>query len=188
MTVSVIGEAGLGKTRLVQESARRLDHEVTILTGRCLPYGEGLTFFPLREVVRQAAGGDDSPQRIKDLLAGSTGAAGVAERLHRAFGPGDQGRWDASEIFWAARRFLEALARPRPLLVVFEDLHWAEPTFSIWWSRWLSSPGRHRSPWSASPVPSCWNCVPPGRPRRTGRYPSCSRPSARSRPLSCSTR
>ena len=129
MTVSVIGEAGLGKTRLVQESARRLDHEVTILTGRCLPYGEGLTFFPLREVVRQAAGGDDSPQRIKDLLDGSTGAAGVAERLHRAFGPGDQGRWDASEIFWAARRFLEALARPRPLLVVFEDLHWAEPTF-----------------------------------------------------------
>ena len=53
----------------------------------------------------------------------------MAERLHRALGPGNQGRSDASEIFWAARRFLEVLARSRPLLVVFEDLHWAEPTF-----------------------------------------------------------
>ena len=128
MTVTVIGEAGLGKTRLVQEIAGRLGPEVTVLTGRCLPYGEGITFWPLRDVVRQA-GGDDSPERIKALLDGEADAAGVAERLHRALGPGDQGRSDAAEIFWAARRFLEALARPRPLLVVFEDLHWAEPTF-----------------------------------------------------------
>jgi DNA-binding SARP family transcriptional activator len=129
VTVSVIGEAGLGKTRLVQESAGRLDQDVTVLTGRCLPYGEGITFYPLREVVRQAAGGDDSPQRIRDLLGSSAEAAGVAERLHRAFVPGDEGRSDAAEIFWAARRFLEAIARSQPLLVVFEDLHWAEPTF-----------------------------------------------------------
>jgi DNA-binding SARP family transcriptional activator/tetratricopeptide (TPR) repeat protein len=127
--VSVVGEAGLGKTRLVQESARRMSQEVTVLTGRCLPYGEGITFYPLRELVRQAGGGDDSPERIEDLLASAADAANVAERLHRAFGPGDRGRTDAAEIFWAARRFLEALARSRPLLVVFEDLHWAEPTF-----------------------------------------------------------
>jgi DNA-binding SARP family transcriptional activator len=129
MTVAVIGEAGLGKTRLVKESAGRMNQNVTVLTGRCLPYGEGITFYPLREVVRQASGGDDSPERIEGLLAGAADAADVAERLHRAFGPGDQGRTDAAEIFWAARRFLEALARARPLLVVFEDLHWAEPTF-----------------------------------------------------------
>lgn len=129
MTVAVIGEAGLGKTRLVQESAGRLGQDVTVLTGRCLPYGEGITFYPLRELVRQAVGGDDSPERIRDLLDSSADAAGVAERLHRAFVPGDQGRSDAAEIFWAARRFLEAAARPRPLLVVLEDLHWAEPTF-----------------------------------------------------------
>jgi predicted ATPase/DNA-binding SARP family transcriptional activator len=129
MLVTVLGEAGLGKTRLVQELAGRLGREVTVLTGRCLPYGEGITFWPLRELVHQAGGGHDSPDRIRALLDGEEDAAQVAERLSRALGPGNQGRWDAAEIFWAARRLLETLARSRPLLVIFEDLHWAEPTF-----------------------------------------------------------
>ena len=129
MTVTVIGEAGLGKTRLVQEFAAGLGGEAHVLTGRCLHYGEGITFWPLREVVRQVGGGDDSPERIKALLVGEADAAGVAEQLHRALGPGAQGRTAAAEIFWAARRFLETLARHRPVLVVFEDVHWAEPTF-----------------------------------------------------------
>jgi DNA-binding SARP family transcriptional activator/predicted ATPase len=128
MTVTVTGEAGLGKTRLAQEFAGRLGREAHVLTGRCLPYGEGITFWPLQEVVRQAAGGD-SPERIKALLAGEEDAAGVAEQLHRALGAGTRGSTPAAEIFWAARRFLETLARNRPVLVVFEDLHWAEPTF-----------------------------------------------------------
>src|SRR5262249_52637009 len=127
MTVIVTGEAGLGKTRLVQEFAGRLDGEARVVTGRCLPYGDGITFWPLREVVRHAGGGDDSPSRIKDLLAGEADAAAVAEQLHRALRPGSQGRTAAGEIFWAARRFLETLARHRPVLAVFEDLHWAEP-------------------------------------------------------------
>ena len=129
MTVTVIGEAGLGKTRLVQEFAGGLGREAHVFTGRCLPYGEGITFWPLREVIRQAGSGDDSPERIKDLMAGEADAAAVAEQLHRALGPGSQGRTAATEIFWAAGRLLEALARHRPVLVVFEDLHWAEPTF-----------------------------------------------------------
>jgi DNA-binding SARP family transcriptional activator len=129
MLVTVIGEAGLGKTRLVQELAGRLGREVNVLTGRCLNYGEGITFWPLREVVHQAGGGHDSPGRIRALLDGEADAAQVAERLSRALGPGNQGRSDAAEIFWAARRLLETLARSRPLLVIFEDLHWAEPTF-----------------------------------------------------------
>ena len=128
MTVTVIGEAGLGKTRLVQEFAGRLGREAHVFTGRCLPYGEGITFWPLREMIRQAGSGDDSPEKIKDLLAGEADAATVAEQLHRALGSGSQGRTAATEIFWAARRLLEALARHRPVLVVFEDLHWAEPT------------------------------------------------------------
>jgi tetratricopeptide (TPR) repeat protein/class 3 adenylate cyclase len=128
MTVTVTGEAGLGKTRLVQEFAGAIGHKAHVLTGRCLPYGEGITFWPLQEVVRQAGDGD-SPESIKALLDGEPDAAGVAEQLHRALGPGTPGRTAAAEIFWAARRFLEALARHRPMLVVFEDLHWAEPTF-----------------------------------------------------------
>src|SRR5215813_9428142 len=129
VTVIVTGEAGLGKTRLVQEFAGRLGGEAHVLTGRCLNYGEGITFWPLREVVRQAGSGDESLERIKDLLAGEADAAAVAEQLHRALRPGGQGRTAAGEIFWAARRFLETLARHRPVLAVFEDLHWAEPTF-----------------------------------------------------------
>ena len=129
MLVTVIGEAGLGKTRLVQELAGHLGRKVNVLTGRCLPYGEGITFWPLREIVRQAGADADSRDSIKALLKGEADAEQIADRLSRAVGSGDQGRSDAAEIFWAARRLLEALARSRPLLVIFEDLHWAEPTF-----------------------------------------------------------
>ena len=128
MTVTVTGEAGLGKTRLVQEFAERLGGKAHVLTGRCLHYGEGITFRPLQEVIRQVGGGD-SPESIKALFDGEPDAAAVAEQLHGALGPGNQGSTAAAEIFWAVRRFLEALARRRPLLVVLEDLHWAEPTF-----------------------------------------------------------
>ena len=129
MLVTVIGEAGIGKTRLVYELERRLGHEMTVLTGRCLSYGEGITFWPLREVIRQASGGHDSLDKIKALLGSEADAADVAARLRLAIGPGNQGRLDSAEIFWAARRLLETLARSRPLVVVFEDLHWAESTF-----------------------------------------------------------
>jgi DNA-binding SARP family transcriptional activator/predicted ATPase len=128
MTVTVIGEAGIGKTRLVHEFAAGLGGAVQVLTGRCLPYGEGITFWPLQEIVRQAGGGDDSAASIADMMAGESDAAAVAEHLYRAFGLGGQGRTAAGEIFWAARRFLETQARRRPVLAVFEDVHWAEPT------------------------------------------------------------
>jgi DNA-binding SARP family transcriptional activator/tetratricopeptide (TPR) repeat protein len=127
--VTVLGEAGIGKTRLVCEIERRLGHEANVLTGRCLPYGEGITFWPLREVIRQATGGHDAPDRIRALLDGQPDAAEVAARLSLALGPGSGGRLDGAEIFWATRRLFETLARSRPLLVVFEDLHWAESTF-----------------------------------------------------------
>jgi DNA-binding SARP family transcriptional activator/tetratricopeptide (TPR) repeat protein len=129
VVATVLGEAGIGKTRLVHELAARLDGEATVLTGRCLPYGEGITFWPLRELVRQAGAGQGAQRELEALLEGEADAVRVAERLAGALGPSGQLALDAAEIFWAARRLLETLARRRPLLVVFEDLHWAEPTF-----------------------------------------------------------
>jgi tetratricopeptide (TPR) repeat protein len=127
--VTVFGEAGIGKTRLLYEVERRLGHEMNVLTGHCLSYGEGITFWPLGELIRQASGGHDSPDKIKALLDGQLDATEVAARLSLAVGPGNQGRLEAAQIFWAARRLLETLARSKPLLVIFEDLHWAESTF-----------------------------------------------------------
>ena len=129
VVATVLGEAGIGKTRLVHELAVRVAEEATVLTGRCLPYGEGITFWPLRELVHQAGAGQEAQEELEALLQDEADAVRVAERLAGALGPSGQLALDAAEIFWAARRLLETLARRRPLLVVFEDLHWAEPTF-----------------------------------------------------------
>jgi class 3 adenylate cyclase/tetratricopeptide (TPR) repeat protein len=168
MLVTVTGEAGLGKTRLVHEVAGRLRGAANVLTGRCLPYGEGITFWPLREIVRQAAGGTDTPDQIKELLAGEADASAVAERLSHALGTGYHGSLDAAEIFWAARRLLETLARSRPLLVIFEDLHWAEPTFLDLVESLAVQPGR-----------SALACVCVGRPELLEMRPAWAAGAAR---------
>ena len=126
---TVLGEAGIGKSRLVHELAARLDGEATVLTGRCLPYGDGITFWPLRELLAQAGAPRGSRQELEALLDGEADGGRVAEWLAGALGPGGPGTLAAPEIFWATRRLLETLARRRPLVVVLEDLHWAEPTF-----------------------------------------------------------
>ena len=127
--VTVVGDAGTGKTRLVHELGARLGDGALVVTGRCLPYGEGVTFWPLRGLVEQLTGGGGSPAEVARVLAGEPDAAVVADRLTRAFGAGEAGTSDTAEIFWATRRLFEAAARERLLVVVLEDLHWAEPTF-----------------------------------------------------------
>jgi DNA-binding SARP family transcriptional activator/class 3 adenylate cyclase len=127
--VTLAGDAGMGKTRLVHELTQRLGETATVVTGRCLPYGDGVTFWPLRELVEQLTGGTGSAESIAEVLRGEPDAAVVGDRLTRAFGTGEAGASDTAEIFWATRRLLEAAARERPLAVVLEDLHWAEPTF-----------------------------------------------------------
>jgi DNA-binding SARP family transcriptional activator/tetratricopeptide (TPR) repeat protein len=126
---TVLGEAGIGKTRLIHELAGRVAAEATVLTGRCLSYGEGITFWPLRELVHHAGASRATQDELVALLEGEPDARRVAERLAWALGQNGHAAADAAEIFWATRRLLETLARRRPLLMVFEDLHWAEPTF-----------------------------------------------------------
>jgi DNA-binding SARP family transcriptional activator len=120
---TIFGEAGIGKTRLVQELARSLHGEARVLTGRCLSYGEGITYWPLREIVGQAA----DAHSVRELLDGSPDAEVVAARLESAIGAGTAGAVN-EEVFWAARKLAEALARELPLVLAFEDVHWAEPT------------------------------------------------------------
>ena len=117
---------GIGKSRLAHELASSLATEATVLTGHCLPYGEGITFWPLAEIVRQVAG-ENPREGLVQLLAGEEDAEVVAERIAGAIGAVERAS-ASEETFLAFRRLLEVLARERPLVLVLEDVHWAEPT------------------------------------------------------------
>ncbi len=132
--VTLVGPAGMGKSRLAADFAHSLGGEATVVTGRCLSYGEGLTFWPLREVVGKLAGTEDSESgeearaRIAGLLPADDDKASIVERVAGALGLLDAAAYPA-ETFWAVRKLLEAAAAQRPLVILFEDIHWAEPTF-----------------------------------------------------------
>jgi predicted ATPase/class 3 adenylate cyclase len=132
--LTVLGGAGVGKSRLVWEFTGGFAGDVTVLRGRCLPYGEGITYWPLAEIVREitrAEGRDpeQSASAIAARLAGEEKADLIVERLGNALGLGGAGGATSEETFWAVRRLFEALARAGPLVIVVDDLHWAEPTF-----------------------------------------------------------
>jgi tetratricopeptide (TPR) repeat protein len=127
--VSVFGEAGLGKTRLVAEFTAGAER-VTTLAGRTLPYGEGVTYWPIASMIKASAGiTDDDPaneafeklrlscesEAVADLLAVALGVLGAAE-----------GERTPEQLNWAALRWAEQLADAQPLILVFEDVHWAE--------------------------------------------------------------
>jgi tetratricopeptide (TPR) repeat protein len=124
--VSVLGPAGIGKSRLAHELRAGLADGWRVLAGRCLSYGEGTSFEPLRALVEEGAG-DLSQAAIADVLEGDPEAARVAATLAAAFEVEDTPA-TADEISWAFRRFCESLARRQPLLVVLDDLHWASAT------------------------------------------------------------
>jgi DNA-binding SARP family transcriptional activator/class 3 adenylate cyclase len=123
--LTVVGEAGIGKSRLVQELGSRLRDEATIVAGRCLSYGEGIAFWPLREALTQLAG-EQSRDGIRRLLNGADDADVVADIVAAAVGlaPAES---VGEQLPWAVRRVLEALARPLPLLLLIDDAHWADP-------------------------------------------------------------
>jgi class 3 adenylate cyclase/tetratricopeptide (TPR) repeat protein len=142
--VTIFGVAGIGKTRFAQEVAARL-FGATVAFGRCLPYGDGITFWPLIEIVRALGDWtaenpvDDARRRIAALLPENDESALVVDRVAGALGLTEGTR--AEEAFWALRRLFEAVGRERPLVLVLEDVHWAEPTlldfveYLVGWSR-----------------------------------------------------
>lgn len=128
--VTVFGPAGVGKSRLLREFLARAGEEIWPLRGRCLSYGDGITFWPLAEVVRSAAaiGDDDAREIAASKLATIAQEPDVAERVGAAIGLFDT-TFPVQETFWAARRLLERLASRKPLIVLIDDIHWAEATF-----------------------------------------------------------
>jgi class 3 adenylate cyclase len=105
---TLVGEAGLGKSRLVVESMASIDAHV--VRGRCLPYGQGITYWPVVEVMKQLG-----------LPSDPTAAAAV-----RALVGETGGGTSPEEIAWGFRKLLEEHA---PIVVVFDDIQWGEPTF-----------------------------------------------------------
>jgi DNA-binding SARP family transcriptional activator len=123
--VTVVGAAGLGKSRLAHELAAQVGDRATVVVGHCLPYGDGLAYRPLAEIVEQL-GGDDGAG-IAGLVAGDDRAESIARLVSAAIGASDEPA-TVEETCWAVRRLLEAAARRRPLVAVVEDVHWAPPT------------------------------------------------------------
>jgi class 3 adenylate cyclase len=128
---TVLGPAGIGKSRLVREFGSAVEGRAAVLTGRCLSYGEGITFWPVTEMAIQAAGisEGDPPGRARDALRRALGDAqeadAIAAQLADLLGIDGSGPVEAS---WAIRRFFEAMAHRGPVVAVLDDIHWAEPT------------------------------------------------------------
>lgn len=131
---TILGAAGVGKSRLVEEFVKDLRGRAEVLRGRCLSYGQGITFWPVAEVVRGAAGVQDFDEseaverKIVDRLAGDEYAAAIANRLAQVIGV-TSGSAPPEEAQWAVRRLLEILGAGDPVVVVLDDIHWGEPAF-----------------------------------------------------------
>jgi class 3 adenylate cyclase/tetratricopeptide (TPR) repeat protein len=140
--VTLVAVPGMGKSRLVYELQRIVDADPELITwrqGRCLAYGDGVAFWALAEVVKAQAGIDerDSEEEageklhaaVADAIANEKDARWVESHLRPLIGLGAEtglGGDRRGEAFAAWRRFLEALADKRPLVLVVEDLHWAD--------------------------------------------------------------
>ena len=132
--VTVVGTAGVGKSRLSVEFVSRMELPATVIGGRCLPYGDGITFWPVVEAVRAAAdiseldSAEVADRKISDLLPDESDAPLIRERLAPLLGLAATGP-AIQETFWAVRKLFQRMAQSRPLIVVFDEIQWGEPTF-----------------------------------------------------------
>ncbi|HLA17029.1 MAG TPA: adenylate/guanylate cyclase domain-containing protein, partial [Candidatus Limnocylindrales bacterium] len=128
----VVGTAGVGKSRLVREFIAAVPERATVLRGRCLPYGQGITFWPVGEIVRAAVEIEESDTatearaRLQERITAMPDARHVGAALERLLGLGP-GSSPVEELSWATRRLLEELSTRSPTIVLIEDIHWAEP-------------------------------------------------------------
>ena len=131
--VTVLGAAGVGKTRLADELAAAVGDRATVLRGRCLSYGAGvITYYPITRMVSEAAGiATTEPglvlQRLSALVSGEAHAERIVRRVAQVLGA-TAGTGSPEDTYWAVRRVFQVVARRRPLIMVVDDLHWAEPT------------------------------------------------------------
>src|SRR5215218_3625267 len=129
--LTVLGPAGVGKSRLVAAALDALDDAATVLSGQCSPDAEGSSFWPVAEIVRLAAeikaadSPDQAEAKLEELLDHHDGER-VADRLGRLIGLRPE-PVTSEDAVWGVRRFLEVLADRHPLVVVIDDLHWAQP-------------------------------------------------------------
>src|SRR3954471_8806611 len=128
--LTVIGDAGVGKSRLIREFVDSVSARATVVHGRCLSYGEGITFWPLVEIIRAAADiqEDDSPPAARRKLRALVADADVAARIASIAGLNPT-PFPLPELHWGARKLLELLAERQPLVVVLDALRWAQPAF-----------------------------------------------------------
>lgn len=144
----VLGEAGMGKTRLVTDVTGRLrGGGAQVCRGRCLAYGEGITYWPIVEVIREATGiatddattevaskldawltaiGTEDSEEMRTIAGAVSHLMGVRTTPRGTYRVGDISQ---AELHWGIRRLLELLAASHPVVLVLEDLQWAEPTF-----------------------------------------------------------
>ena len=119
---TLLGAAGVGKSRLADEFLASLDGAV-VVRGRCLSYGDGITFWPLVEILVQLLG-KGAGTRLEELEVDAV----AAERIGALLGRRDEVP-SVDDLFWAVRKTLEAAAAETPLVVLLDDLQWGEPAF-----------------------------------------------------------
>jgi class 3 adenylate cyclase/tetratricopeptide (TPR) repeat protein len=142
----VVGAPGIGKSRLIAEFADRRRDDAIVYQSRCLAYGEGITYWPVLEMIKDAAGvvqdddtaatseklaalldglGTNDQDELRTMAAAVASLTGVESTPRGTYAVGEISQ---AELHWGIRRVLQLEAAERPLVLVFEDLHWAEPT------------------------------------------------------------